>query len=317
MSTTVADYIEGADLLDAIQSGCDLSPSGYPCIDSGEVVSDSFDPSEWYDEAVVQGVDASSMSAAFVIVTRGKSINRNGHMVQIAPDKDAEGIKLDNYRTNPVVLFDHGFGFPMPIGISEDPKGRNTVKLMKNKATAVAYFSQRLPEAVQVFALIDEGILRTSSISFLPERGRLIKQQSAERDGEVSFEPWQSFDFIESDLLEWSVVGIPADPGAVRKCLDRGQINGERITAPLRQSLVRMAGEAPVWSPGANLGTVDEPETVVTPEPSWQQSVASELRAERIRRRVSDAVRDGVRQACGGRHQGDDSEGDAGSAQDG
>ena len=57
-------------------------------------------------------------------------------------------------------------------------------------------------------------------------------------------------DYTESDLLEWSVVSIPADPGAVRRCLDRGHVNGEAITMSLQGVMKRMGGPAPVWSPG-------------------------------------------------------------------
>src|SRR5690606_19366119 len=56
-------------------------------------------------DALRQKIDENAMTSDFVIVTRGTDINRNGHMVQIAPGGDGEGIQLDHYEKNPVVYF--------------------------------------------------------------------------------------------------------------------------------------------------------------------------------------------------------------------
>jgi len=207
-----------------------LLPNGYP-----------FSPSH---EALKQAVDESAMTADFIIVTRGNDINRNGSMVQIVADERGEGIKLNHYQNNPVVYFDHGFGFPIPIARSSLPK------LYKTKATATATFSQILPEASIFFGLIAEGILNTASVSFLPTKARLFKPKSSRNlsEDETEFRPYMAYDFLTSDLLEWSVVGVPADPEAVRKCLDRGQINGYRLTQRVMEPLQKMAGPKPVQS---------------------------------------------------------------------
>jgi hypothetical protein len=203
------------------------------------------------DAVVVRdAINETAMTADFVIVTRQKGINRNGHRVLIAPDEElgGKGLVLDNFATNPVVLWNHGFGgVPFPIARSTMPV------LSAKRATATAQFSKTLPEAAQIFALIAEGILNTSSISFLPSLARLFKPESKELDGDMTdFARGYAFDFLTNDLLEWSVVDIPADPGAVRKCLERGSIAGERITQSLRPSLVKMAGDKPVLGVGAD-----------------------------------------------------------------
>lgn len=195
--------------------------------------------------AVSQGVDPKGMTADFCIVTRGPDANRNGCLVQITPGDGGQGLILDNFVQNPVVLLNHGEQFALPIGVSSTPF------LAETKATATVRFSQRLPEAMQVFALIDEGLLKTASISYLPLKARVAKvkgpgRESAGRpakgdprasDGVVDFRGDRCIDFISNDLLEWSVVTIPADPGAVRRCLELGNIRGERLTRSIRQSL--------------------------------------------------------------------------------
>ena len=225
----------------------------------------------WSDETVVQSTQPTKMSADFIVLTRQKEPNRHGNIVQITDGENGRGLVLDHYRTNPVVLFDHGMNMTLPIGTSEGPDGKLNVRLTKNRAMARAYFSQSLPEAATIYALIDEGILRTASVQFLPKRARKlsIKQRQDFADDEVSLSDGGGLDYTESDLLEWSVVSIPADPGAVRRCLDRGHVNGEAITLSLMPMMKQMGGPVPVWSPGwsperQHVISVDEDETSVT-----------------------------------------------------
>jgi hypothetical protein len=225
----------------------------------------------WSDQTVVQSTQPTKMSADFIVLTRQREPNRHGNIVQIADGENGRGLMLDHYRTNPVVMFDHGLNTTLPIGTSEGPDGKLSVRLTKNRATARAYFSQSLPEAATIYALIDEGILRTASVQFLPKRARKlsIKQRQDFGDDEVSLVDGIGLDYTESDLLEWSVVSIPADPGAVRRCLDRGHVNGEVITMSLMPVMKQMGGPVPVWSPGwspqsQHVISVDEDETSVT-----------------------------------------------------
>ena len=206
----------------------------------------------WSDETVLQSTQPTKMSADFVVLTRQKEPNRHGNVVQITEGDNGRGLMLDHYQSNPVVLFDHGLNMTLPIGTSEGPDGKLNVRLTKNRAIARAYFSQSLPEAATIYALIDEGILRTASVQFLPKRARKlsVKQRQDIGDDEVSLVDGMGLDYTESDLLEWSVVSIPADPGAVRRCLDRGHVNGEAITMSLLPVMKQMGGPVPVWSPG-------------------------------------------------------------------
>ena len=282
----------------------------------------------WSDETVVQSTQPTKMSADFIVLTRQREPNRHGNIVQIADGENGRGLILDHYRTNPVVLFDHGLNMTLPIGTSEGPDGKLSVRLTKNRATARAYFSQSLPEAATIYALIDEGILRTASVQFLPKRARKlsVKQRQDLGEDEVSLVDGIGLDYTESDLLEWAVVSIPADPGAVRRCLDRGHVNGEAITMSLQGVMKRMGGPAPVWSPGwrpeqqhvisvaedADSVTVkyerhhdDESQTAtdVDTEPPIQtidyEGVANQLERERVQRQkiagVSDAVEAALR----------------------
>ena len=194
-------------------------------------------------DAVVQKVDPSKMEATFVIVTRQSRPNLHGNKVQITPAGKGKGLVTEVHQKCPIVLFEHGV-FPFPIAMSEK-NGKYTVKLNSKRAVATAVFSQTLPEASLIFALIEEGILRMASIGYIPLKAKMLKGAKMElgpdEDGILDFSR-VGFDFIESLLLEWSIVSLGADQGAFRQLLDKGQFRGEKLTAPLVPVFQKLAG---------------------------------------------------------------------------
>lgn len=163
-----------------------------------------------------------------------------------APDRSEdivhpEGVLLENYRRNPVVFYDHGFsGIMLPIGKSEDAEGNLTLVVTPDGIDATTYFSQSLCEACQVFALIEEGIVKSTSIGFMPLEAF---PRTAKLDG---IRP--GLEITVWELLEYSWVGIPDNPEAVRKVLDRGRLAGSPICEPILKSLTSFA--APVIKTG-------------------------------------------------------------------
>lgn len=216
-------------------------------------------------QAVRQAVDAAKMTADFVIVTRTKDVNRHGNMVQIAPSKFGQGLRLDEYQHNPVVLLDHGVGHSLPIGLSAPKDGDHTVKLQKTKATARVFFSQTSQVAEDVFRLVEEGTLRMSSIGFMPTKAMRVKQRRQEQlpDGVESLAGYVGYDFVEAMLWEWSITAIGADAGALRQCLDCGEIGGKKFHPLLRPMMQRYAEERQAWSPGFGDGQRDPLEAML------------------------------------------------------
>lgn len=226
-----------------------IGRSGYP------ILTDSL--------AVKQGkADLSRMSQDFVIVTRTKQANRHGNFVQILPDDHGGGLQTTNYERNPVVLWDHGFSLSLPIGTSRDPQtGKLSLRMTKRKAEATVWFSQKLPEAAMIFALIGEDILRAASIQFAPLKARRIAPppRTETQTDVIDLKGFGGYDFVESELFEWSVVAIGADADSIKKCLDRGSLNGIKIPQTLRQSLQGFAGPGKVWAPGMSLQAAGAP----------------------------------------------------------
>jgi hypothetical protein len=224
------------DQLAESNPGC-LAPSGYPFVSS--------------QAAVVAAKDPAKMSATFVVVTRQKDPNRHGNMVQIQPGPNGLGMQIEDWAMNPVVLFNHGDGAPLPVG-SAMKDGELYWNAQKSKATSTCFFSQSNPDAAAIYALIDEGILRAASVQFIPTKALRLAQPKIELAEGVESLDWRGYDFPESKLIEWSVVAIGADPGAIRKSISAGRVAGQRISQRLRHTLAQDLAPQRVWTPGVD-----------------------------------------------------------------
>lgn len=176
-------------------------------------------------------MDSTRMSATAIICT--PATDREGEA--ILPD----GIDFETrYRLNPVVLWEHGFdpAIPMPIASSEDPAtGELSLRATPKELVATSYFTNRVKESEQVYALIDEGIVRATSVRVDPTPGT---ERLETRDGNrVLVMP-------KSTLVEWSWGCMGVNPETVRKTLDRNSLAGSRISQPLQRVLKRHAAVA-------------------------------------------------------------------------
>lgn len=105
------------------------------------------------------------------------------------------GWQLDAYRKNPVVLWAHDYG-SLPLAKALD------VRVDGDRLVSVAEFADHAM-ADTVLRLIDGEFLRATSVGFRPIRSA----RNAERGGT---------DFMEQELLEFSIVPVPANAEALR-----------------------------------------------------------------------------------------------------
>lgn len=111
-----------------------------------------------------------------------------------------DGWKLANYRKNPVVLWAHDSSM-MPVAKAsnirvEDGKLKARAEFMPLE---ISVFSDR------VYRAIKSGFLSATSVGFAP-----MKYAFSEEDGRTF-----GIDFLEQELLEFSVVPVPANPEAL------------------------------------------------------------------------------------------------------
>ena len=118
------------------------------------------------------------------------------------PELDLSGISTENYFRNPVVMWAHDLTGRSPSGGL--PIGRTLALDWVQGRGLVARFEflDDDPFAQRVRNAWEKGFLRAASISWVPlESGRA--DDGGRRD-------------TRADLLEWSIVPVPADPEALR-----------------------------------------------------------------------------------------------------
>ena len=206
-------------------------------------------------------IDESARSATLTISTVSK--DRHGDYVLPAGCMPY----LDSFKRNPVVYLNHRH-HDHPIGKASSGVGNLALEVEADRIVSTCFFHGATLESDQVFELMRLDVYRAASIGFRPIRGKRIKppepDESAPRD-QVDFGSyWYSFEFQLWELLEWSIVGIPANPDAVGLALGKG-LCGKPICDTLRRNLEPYAPIRRSW----DLGLTSNLEGAMTR--SWEQ----------------------------------------------
>jgi len=159
----------------------------------------------------IKSVNVEERSIVHVITD--STIDRSQEIV------DPNGVDKRNYDKNPVVLFGHNYramGDQIPI------IGRSAwVKQEGESLIAKTIFSDATPLARDAWALAKEGLMPATSIGFIPTGIELAALEDVNDLNPVNrgdFDPKsQVFIFRKWELLEYSLVPIPANPNAVER----------------------------------------------------------------------------------------------------
>lgn len=125
----------------------------------------------------------------FEVIISTNEQDRHGDIV------DQKGLDTTNYWKNPVVLLNHAY-HELPIGIAKSIETREQNGRVETVAKGYFASGDANPKAEQVARLYEAGIITATSIGFIP----------LEWEGDV---------IKSSELLEFSFVGVPANPSAV------------------------------------------------------------------------------------------------------
>src|SRR4029077_16516382 len=128
-------------------------------------------------------------------VMSDNSVDRMGDVVE------ASGWQLDRIKSPPPVLFNHNSN--QIVGRWEDIRQSGNQLVGRIAWTN----SDKWPMAQYIRDLVREGILRTVSVGFSP-----VERQPLSKDASKEFGPWR---FTKSELLECSLVAVPANPNAM------------------------------------------------------------------------------------------------------
>ena len=156
---------------------------------------------------------------------------------------------LENYKKNPVILWGHDGSKP-PIGRAID------IKEDANGLIAVAEFDTESERGAEIFGLYERGFLNAFSVGFIPKAQSLENIPEQGTKGTV---------WTEAELLEFSAVSIPANPGAM-------------ITREIAEMAIKCLGDASVTK-GADGETflVSSPEINSTVEKEPEERLAKSL----------------------------------------
>jgi HK97 family phage prohead protease len=149
----------------------------------------------------VVGSDEAARTVSFVF--SDNSVDRYGDTI------DARGWVLDNFKANPVALFGHD------AGSVENVIGRaQNVRVEGQRLIGDIEFmpGETNPTAEAVYQMVKGGFLKTVSVGFAPIEWKLTKDKG--RPGGV--------DFTKQELLEISIVPIPANPNALQQAKAAG-----------------------------------------------------------------------------------------------
>jgi hypothetical protein len=207
--------------------------------------------------AVPTQADDTELSIPFVITTSNE--DRDGDVVV------PMGIQLHNYSKNPVCFFGHQQyqNHPLPIAKCKSPDGRITVFPEENQARCVMYFDRDDEFAVKCYQKVKSGFLNATSIAFVPiqaqrrdreaEKG-LYENRAHTHNSPMTPAGWL---FAAVDLTEVSVVGVPANAGAIRDWMD----TDKGLNDVQRKSLMPYAAKANKsfsgWCPAGTVACPD------------------------------------------------------------
>ena len=134
--------------------------------------------------------------SAHRMVIAANEVSRNGD------DLNLRGVSFKSYRKNPVVLWAHNTYSGIPIAktlkIGHDDQGRIEAEFQFNSDDE---FAARVENAW------NGGFIRAASIRYIPTKVVEVRNEAGELE---------RFRIDKSELLEWSLVSVPADPDSVR-----------------------------------------------------------------------------------------------------
>lgn len=203
------------------------------------------------DSLALPSFNKSELTVRMCIST--EDVDRQGHVIL------QNGISKENYRLNPVILWDHGDDYKLPVANSIDLQGQLTVETDGKATWAVAHHVRDDKMSMQIFDAIVCGLLRASSIGVQPISGG---KAYAEDGSEILI-------FDRTDMFEWSYTAIGVQPRAVLRSLKamrnesfleqwalqceaastiftRGTLDGQPILPVLRKTLLS------ILTPGGN-----------------------------------------------------------------
>lgn len=160
-------------------------------------------------------VDGGKMLVRSVITTIEP--DRAGDVVVPAGLKNSE-----EYLLNPVVLWAHNRAQFPPIGTCA------WLDIQPRRIVAETHFAKKVSFAEDVFRLYEQRVLRAWSIGFVPRKAYRVPSSHGDSHGRYPADRF-ALRVDEWDLMEYSAVPIPENPGALTVALQKGLVRDPKL----------------------------------------------------------------------------------------
>jgi len=204
------------------------------------------------------------------VIAATSNLARDGHVIEVS------GIELSNYRRVPIVLYQHDQKQPVGTCSAIGVEGHVLAARVEFAPAGISVVAD------QCCALVKADILRGVSIGFDPDLKSAVPLDPKRPRGGLRF--------VKSELLELSIVSVPADPGAsvvARSFSSRAAFLRliERLPPVAAPNIARAAAIVPHGRPGPLLSHAGHVWTLLEAERQKQQAYSRDARLEELRQR--------------------------------
>jgi HK97 family phage prohead protease len=234
----------------------------------------------WFRSTTPTVLSADDDSREISYVYSDETQDRYGDRIRV------KGWRLDNYKANPVALWQHDMD--QPIGVSREVK---TVLGDSPRLIGTIKYADPGTSAFHdaTYLLAKQGILKAVSVGFDPLE--MYRPKGAEERNELGLGQY-GVDIRGADLLEISLVSIPANPNAMQLALEplfkSGELD-ERFRKEITDPLTERDWANRSREIRRRSVVVESAEPVVEPteaRPEWAGELINEVRD--LRRLVTD-----------------------------
>lgn len=159
-------------------------------------------------QSIVEKADGESFTIPWVM--SDESVDRMGDIIRVA------GWDLRNFARNNILLLGHD-SYGTPIGTVQNVRKATGDTGSPALVGEAVFASNESEKAAQAYRLARSGVYKSGSVGFLPKRISVI--DSPEERAKLGLGKWGVV-YEEQELLEFSIVSVPANPNAVQMALE-------------------------------------------------------------------------------------------------
>ncbi len=154
-----------------------------------------------------------------------ETVDRYGDIIR------QDGVDLDNFKKNPVIQLFHNYSmFSIGMSIKTWTEDKKTVGY-------VLFLDDRVDDSgvsERAFKMARAGVLKAGSVGFMPIEARM---PTGDERAAWGMSPY-GVEYTKSELLEYSLVPVPANPNALQDAISKGLITKSDLAPLVEKKLI-------------------------------------------------------------------------------